>query len=325
MKQEELSTLTCSALIGQAVGDAFGVPVEFLSRAEVRALGIRDMVGCDTPDHPNTKWAAIIPAGSWSDDTSMTLASMASFANCGGRFDPRDQMTQFVNWWENKQYCCLNMPFGLGGSVAKALDRFVRGGDPSECGGREFNTNGNGALMRILPFSLYCIHHGLDEAETAQFAGDGSALTHAHEISRMCCFVWTELLRSLAEEKDLSRAIDRIEAIDYAKYYSPETLDSFRFLTEKRVRSLTEEEIAEDGFVVETLKTALFSLVNSSGFESAILTAVGLGGDSDTSGAVTGTAAGILYGLEKVPERWVLRLQGIGLLLATADSFARSL
>ncbi len=88
----DFEKMTADALLGQAVGDALGVPVEFLSRAEVRDLGVRDMMGLGDEKVRWTRWGDQIPRGTWSDDTSMTMASMASFVRRGGKIDHEDQM-----------------------------------------------------------------------------------------------------------------------------------------------------------------------------------------------------------------------------------------
>ena len=305
MKENSLAEITKSALLGQAVGDAFGVPVEFLSREEVRALHLHDMVGkgCDLVAH--TRWGDSIPKGSWSDDTSMTVASMASFIKNGGKIDHEDQMCQFLNWWHRDEYCCLPYAFGLGGNISAALDRFQAKCPALKCGGRGFMDNGNGALMRILPFSLYCIFHGLDAGETAAVVSDGSAITHGHDISKMCCFIWTEFLRSLSEGGDADTAIDHIEGLALRQWFSDEAVNEVRIIADGKTRLMTEDNICQTGYVVDTLYSALFSMYHADSFESAIMNAVNLGYDTDTAGAVTGTAAGLRYGMDDIPERWL--------------------
>ncbi len=320
---EERIRLSKNALVGMAVGDAFGVPVEFLSRRQVREIGLRDMEGADSELRLETRWGGGIPKGSWSDDTSMAAASFASFIRNKGKIDYEDQMEQFVQWWDHGKYCCLDYPFGLGGNVAEALHRYRLGTPALQCGGRGFMDNGNGALMRILPFSLYCIFNDLDTDRTAEVAGNGSAVTHGHEISRMCCFAWTEFLRALAGEADVNRAVDYIESIPYGKWFSPDTLDALKRLSGKRVRELTEKDIGETGYVVDTLYAALWSIYHAENFETAIRNAVNLGYDTDTNAAVAGMAAGILYGMEGIPKRWLECLKRREWLESLAADFAR--
>ena len=130
--------------------------------------------------------------------------------------------------------------------------------------------NGNGALMRILPFSLYCIFHHLNMEETVTVTGNGSAITHGHEISRMCCFIWTEFLRSLSDGADINVAIDAIEELPYRKWFSEEAVMELEFVTGKKVRQLTEKEICQSGYVVDTLYSALYSLSHAKDYETSI-------------------------------------------------------
>ncbi len=315
--------ITRNALLGQSVGDAFGVPAEFLSRAQVRRLDLSGMTGADTEPRLDSRWGALIPRGSWSDDTSMTVASMASFAENGGEPDYEDQMARFVRWWDRGAYCCLSYPFGLGGNISASLQRFRRGVPALECGGKRRMDNGNGALMRILPFALYCIFRGLGPAETAAVTGNGSAITHGHPISRMCCFIWTEFLRAVAEGRGVDGAVAHIEGLPYREWFSAETAAAAAFVTEKRVRDLTEDDIGETGYVADSLYAALYSMIRGRDYASSVRTAVGLGYDTDTNAAVTGTAAGILYGAAGIPESWLAALRGRGMLEDAAANFSK--
>ncbi len=319
----DFEKMTADALLGQAVGDALGVPVEFLSRAEVRDLGVRDMMGLGDEKVRWTRWGDQIPRGTWSDDTSMTLASMASFVRCGGKIDHEDQMAQFVRWWRGGDYCCIpSFPFGLGGNVSQAMDRYRRGTPALQCGGTDLMDNGNGALMRILPFSLHCIFRGLSRAETARVISDASAMTHAHGISRMCCFVWTEFLRGIAEGAAPAEAARRLQELEYGRWFPAEAVEALAFIPRGETAALGEADIGETGYVVDTLKTALYSLLHTCSYEECILTAVNLGYDTDTGAAVAGTAAGLLYGAEQIPGRWMEKLEGKEILTAAARDFA---
>ncbi len=309
LNQNDRIRIAKDALLGQAVGDAFGVPVEFLSREEVRLIDPYDMMGVDSQLPFSSRWTISIPKGCWSDDTSMTVASMVSFINNHGIIDYQDQLQQFIEWWDHGKYCSFDYSFGLGGNISAALKRYRMGCPALKCGGRQVMDNGNGALMRILPFSLYCIFHQLGQKDTADVTGNGSAMTHGHEISKICCFIWTEYLRSVCETANAEKAIDYIENLPYQQWFSEEAMEAVRFVVRKRIRDLTENDIGQTGYVVDTLYSALFSLYHADSFEKAILNAVNLGYDTDTVGAVTGAAAGIIYGKENIPTRWLTDLR----------------
>ena len=176
--------------------------------------------------------------------------------------------------------------------------------------------------MRILPFSLYCIFHQLSLDETAAIIGNGSAITHGHDISKLCCFIWTEFLRSVSESADTEKAIDHIESIAYQQWFSDEAIEAVKFVTGGKTRELAEYDIGQTGYVVDTLYSALYSLYHAKEFEGAILKAINLGYDTDTVGAVTGTAAGIMYGTENIPARWIECLSRRDYLEDMANRFA---
>ena len=127
-------------LLGLAIGDAFGVPVEFMSRREVRALDLRDMVGRDTNPGFQGRWTDMIPSGAWSDDTSMTIAAMSSIIEKKGEIDWEDIMRKFDDWWFRSQYTSLDFPFGLGSNISASMTRYLNGVPALECGGKAFVT-----------------------------------------------------------------------------------------------------------------------------------------------------------------------------------------
>lgn len=159
------------AIYGLAVGDALGVPFEFLERGSFACEG---MVGYGTHRQPK---------GTWSDDTSMTLATCDSIRVCG-RIDVRDMRARFERWHSDGSYTIDGL-FDIGGTTARALE---------EGEGRkgEFD-NGNGSLMRIAPLAY------ADAAEDE--VGAVSAITHAHETSCRSCVEYVGALREIATGK----------------------------------------------------------------------------------------------------------------------------
>ena len=317
-------TITKAALFGAATGDALGVPVEFLPRNEVRAINPKDMLGCDTPRTFASRWGSIIPAGAWSDDTSMAVAAMASIANNNGDIYFRDVMEQFCQWWENSEYSSLEFPFGLGGVVSEALRNYRNGTPARNCGPTGFHDNGNGALMRIFPFSLYCIFKGLDADATVELINTASGITHGHGISKMGCVIFTVFMRALMTQP-LKSAWKVARNFDYAKYYDMETLAAYTQLLSPNFPNSDDSGIGETGYVVDCLKAAVWSLHRSHNYKGAILTAVGLGYDTDTNAAVTGALAGVYYGYDSIPTRWLAKLRKKDMLEHYAKDFAKAI
>lgn len=229
-------------LLGLAVGDAFGVPVEFMSREEVRKVNLQEMVGNDYEPHFSSRWGDLIPRGAWSDDTSMTIAAMSSIVRHGGQIDYDDIMKQFLAWWYEGKYSSLQFPFGLGRNVGHALDRYKCGIPAPDCGGNGLRDNGNGALMRIFPFSIYCILNDYDDDETLTLIRHAAGITHGHEINAMSCYLYTLFLRECIRTKNLDIAYEQVfcrKASDYSRLFSAETVKAHDMLLKNNFRIKT--------------------------------------------------------------------------------------
>ena len=316
--------ITRAALFGAAVGDALGVPVEFLSRKEVRDINPTEMLGCDTPRTFGSRWGGIIPAGAWSDDTSMAVATMASIAMNNGNIYFNDVMEQFCAWWGNGKYTSLDSPFGLGGVVSEALRNFTHGIPAINCGPTEFTDNGNGALMRIFPFSLYCIFHDLDTVTTVELINNASGITHGHEISKMGCLFFTLYMKALIDGQDCKTAWETARAFDYGRWYSSNAIDAYKNLLSPEFINMGDDIIAENGYVVTTLTAAIYSMLHGNDYESSVLCAISMGYDTDTNAAVTGALAGVYYGFNSIPKRWLDKLLNKTSLIYWTNQFANA-
>lgn len=280
------------SLFGFAVGDAFGVPVETLDRDSVRKLNLKDMT---TGVHNVLK-------GTWSDDTSMVIATMESISNNNGNIDYDDIMNNFIKMKNNGEYTSTGVMFDIGSTTTKALNNYIIDKDILKCGSKEFLANGNGSLMRILPFSLYCIMNNLDDETTKEIINTASSLTHAHDISKMGCYIYTEYLRSIISMKNPFIAFESILEKDY-NCYSKEAKEAYSRLLDETFVEIEENDISSKGYIVDTLESMFYSIINSDDFESSILTAVNLGNDTDTIAALTGSITAIIY-KGVIPQRW---------------------
>lgn len=252
-----------AAIYGLAIGDALGVPVEFETRGTYE---VKTMIGHGTHDQQ---------AGTWSDDTSMTLATCASIKNMG-KVDVEDMRKKFCEWAFEAKYTVDNIVFDMGITTHYALK--------SGKGEADEYSNGNGSLMRIIPLAF-------TEADD-KLISEVSAITHAHQISKDACCEYVSIARKLLEGKDLK------EILAECSGRLPELC------------ALEEDEIKSSGFVIDTLEAALWAIVTTDNFKDALLKAVNLGRDTDTVGAVTGGLAGIIYGYEGIPAEWIETLRG---------------
>ena len=286
---------------GHAVGDALGVPVEFESRESLAKKPVAEMRGYGSYD---------VPAGSWSDDTSMTLALMESLARVG-YYDYQDIMRNFVRWMDKAEFTPTGVMFDIGRATMQALMKSVHGTGPLQCGGMSEHDNGNGSLMRIAPAALF-LYAGKGteaEAEDMQAVHELSMLTHGHPRSMMACGIYVLIALQLLEGRNLPEAIR--EGIRRAKdFYENQPL----FVGEipaycmvwdiERLAKMPDETIKSSGYVVDTLEAVLWCLLNSGSYRECVLKAVNLGEDTDTIAAIAGGLAGLAYGFESIPQEW---------------------
>ena len=182
-------------IMGLVVADALGVPVEFRSRESLKDDPVVDMREYGTYN---------LPKGSWSDDSSMTLATLD---NLKGGYDPEDMIRRFSQWMQNGDYTPYGECFDIGNGTCKAIFRYMRGEKAVLCGGIGPYDNGNGSLMRILPVCLYFYEkqkkEKLSDEEVLCEIHRVSALTHGHYRSCIACGLYFFMVRSVLDEKKL--------------------------------------------------------------------------------------------------------------------------
>ncbi len=184
-----MNDLIKSAVYGHAVADALGVPVEFASREELDGSPVTGMEGYGT--YP-------VPAGSWSDDTSMALCALDVLAD--GECDFDGIMENFVSWYEEGAFTPTGSTFDMGNTCSCAITKYERERIPAaDCGGRDEFSNGNGSLMRIYPFVLYLYLRGM--RDRLDIIGTASALTHAHRRSVIGCIIYAYVMWELIDGK----------------------------------------------------------------------------------------------------------------------------
>ncbi len=258
-------------IMGVVVGDALGVPAEFKRRGEFHIDG---MTGFGSHNRK---------PGTWSDDSSLTLALVDSIAHKGG-IDYNDIMENFLRWYRYAEFTADGEVFDIGNATYRALWRYMKGAKPLECGGTDERDNGNGSLMRILPIAF-------TKANSEEIM-NVSALTHAHRIAKNACLVYVELARRLID------GMDRFSALK-----SVAELCGNELARLQNIADIPENEIESSGYVVHTLEAAVWCLLKYDNYHDAVLAAVNLGRDTDTTAAVTGGLAGIAFG--NIPDEWI--------------------
>lgn len=291
------TTKTLSGLMGLCIGDALGVPVEFTSRAERIKSPVTSMQGYGTYD---------VPPGTWSDDSSLTFC----LAECLCKGFSLDAMANsFSRWYDEAYWTARGEVFDVGNTTFLAIANWKQGIPPLEAGGKTEKSNGNGSLMRILPMA-YC-HKSLTFAELISRVHQVSCITHAHMRSQIACGIYISIAVCLLEGLDPQAAylqgLENIRQIYSTSEYALE-MPHFCRVFSGEIDKLPLEEIRSSGYVIDTLEASLWCFLNSSDYREAVLKAVNLGGDTDTTAAVTGGLAGIYYGVENIPSEWISQI-----------------
>lgn len=251
-----------SCIYGLAVGDALGVPYEFRARGMFECTGMVD------------GGAHRQPAGTWSDDTSMTLCICSSIKRLA-YIDVADISDRFYRWLEDGEFTCDGYAFDVGATCRKAISTGVPAKSYDDCG--------NGSLMRTAPLAL------LDYFDTNKIR-EVSAITHAHPVAKWSCVTLCDILWTIRNSGTPAKWVL------WRKY--------------GYIASRPVEAVKSDGYCEHTLEAALWCFLNTTSYADCVLTAVNLGGDTDTTAAVAGALAGVYYGFEAIPQKWIGQLRG---------------
>lgn len=294
---EKFATRLSGALLGLTAADALGVPVEFRSRTYLDAHPVTDMFGYGTYNQP---------PGTWSDDSTMTWCTLESLA-LRGECDTEDMAERFVRWLTEGYMTPHGELFDIGNATREALERYRNEAVRARLAGLERESaNGNGSLMRILPMAFYV--KGMESLERDQLVEEVSSITHRHPRSILACQIYVELALHLLDGKSAEQAYHNAAAAIADRHAGHAELAAFERLLNGHLPELKREEVRSSGYVVDTLEAALWCLLTTGSYREAALKAVNLGEDTDTTGAVVGGLAGILYGEAGIPTEWLSQL-----------------
>lgn len=284
-------------LWGLLIGDALGVPYEFQHPNNLPPKNQLEM----QPPVGFSRAHAGVPIGTWSDDGAQALALLASLlANAGLNLD--DFARRLINWYEHGYMAVDYAVFDVGVQTATAIRQLQRGVPPEQAGGADEYDNGNGSLMRVLPLALW--HQGSD-AELVQLAQQQSLVTHRHLRAQICCALYCLWARGLlnGDERAYENAVATLR-----KIYT-ENADAYAEL-EFYIRPDDEPIGKGSGYVVDSLRSARMVLSHENSYEAVVKAAIALGNDTDTTACIAGGLAGIKYGIQAIPERWMQVLRG---------------
>lgn len=295
---ENLNYNIKSALFGVAVGDAMGVQVEFKTREAILEKPVTDMTGYGTYNQP---------PGTFSDDSSMTFCLAEALTH---GFDLKKIGQNFVKWYYENFWTARGEVFDIGIATREAIVRIFKGEQPEFAGSIEASSNGNGSLMRILPLLFYIKE--LPISERYEITKKVSSITHGHIRSVISCFYYLEFAREILLGKDKFEIYQKLQT-EIPKFLNsllinPHELSLFDRLLKDDISELPASEISGSGYVLHSLEASIWCLITTDHYKDATLKAVNLGEDTDTTAAITGGLAGLVYGFDTIPKNWVAQL-----------------
>lgn len=301
-------------LMGFVVGDAMGVPLEFKSREELLKKPVTKMMGYGTHN---------VPEGTWSDDTSMLIATIDSI-NAKLTIDLDDIALKFVSWKYHADYTPYKEVFDIGTICNSAITKYnEQRENPTACGLKDIMSNGNGSLMRILPIAYYAIEKKLKDFEIIDLVKNVSSITHAHPISQMGCYIYVRFVMFLLNGKDKFSAYSMTKCVDYSMF-GDEAVEAYSRLIKDDITKYKLKDIKSTAYVVDTLEAAIWVLLKSENYKETIIGAINLGQDTDTIAALTGAMSGIVYGYEQIPEQWLEKIARKEYLMDIFEEFSEN-
>lgn len=283
-----------NSLLGVAIGDALGVPVELVSRNFLKKHPVLDMTGFGTHKQPK---------GTWSDDSSLTFCLAESL--CNG-YDLQNIAQSFIKWLQNAHWTPNNQVFDVGHATSKAIEKLIQGVSPLNAGSTQENDNGNGGLMRIVPLAFYLKDY--DIKYRFNIVKEVTGITHAHLRSTLCSFLYIEiclqLLTTENKREAYYEAVYNVNEFCKNSYELEKESLHLKRVLDYLIEDIPENEIYSSGYVVHSLEAAIWCWLKEDSYSDIVLKAVNLGDDSDTTAAIAGGLAG-LHLTDGFPNNWL--------------------
>ncbi|AYN00829.1 ADP-ribosylglycohydrolase family protein [Chryseobacterium sp. 3008163] len=288
-----------AGIFGVCIGDALGVPVEFKKREDLKKSPVTGYL-------EYMSWNQ--PKGTWSDDSSLTLCLAEVLAK---GYDLEKIGESFVKWNKYGHWTAHGRLFDIGGTTRHSIARLIKGESAKFSGNIFEEDNGNGSLMRILPLAFYLKDEENIE-KLYQIVKEVSSITHGHFRSVFACFIYVIFAIELIKQRDKKEAYHHVQkfVLEYAEFqgFNLNEIKLFERILMNDISKYSVDEIRSSGYVLHSLEASLWCFLNSESYSEAVLKAVNLGEDTDTTGAITGGIAGIYYGFENIPEEWIAEL-----------------
>jgi ADP-ribosyl-[dinitrogen reductase] hydrolase len=320
-------------LLGGAVGDALGAPVEFLSMPEIISRfgpdGIRDFA------------SAYGRVGAITDDTQMTLFTAEGVLRAAVRYEnkgicdiPSVVHHSYLRWLktQGERSTSQIIPVAMDGWLIGLHSLWNRRAPGGTClfslGGTQHlgdiaqnDSKGCGGVMRVAPVGLVT---GTDEA--FELGSQVAALTHGHPSGSLSAGFLAYLIRRIVNGASLEDAMIAAKEVLTANQNHEEVLEALeaaeQYAASRDLNALREGRLGDGWIAEEALSIAVYCALLFRNFEGSVVAAVNHAGDSDSTGAITGNICGALYGVESIPDRWVGQLELRSEITEIADDLA---
>jgi ADP-ribosyl-[dinitrogen reductase] hydrolase len=279
----DTSTKIRTSLLSLAICDALGGPVEFHARGTFPQI---------TSMQPNHNFS--LPAGAWTDDTSMALCLADSLIN-SSRFSETDQASRYVRWLQTGYLSVTGTCFDAGNATRVAVSIWASGGGLDEIRSALDRTMccGNGSLMRVLPVALM---YWSTPGTARDYARRSSLTTHPHRLCQEACELYVYLITTILGAADSCVCLEKADLVLALRDWDYENQELHLVFATGSWVNKDEREISSSGYVLHTLEAALWVFLRTHSFEEGAIMAVNLGDDADTVAAVYGGIAGAWYG-----------------------------
>ncbi len=352
MTKEQIQDKCRGSLVGGAVGDAFGYPVEFVESFEKIKSIYGDDDGITRYDLSYPWLDDYYSIALFSDDTQMTLYTAEGLleAQRSGRQIVPTICYSYLAWYGHqvgrKVKICyesefakipeLNQRRAPGNTCLSALAAINNGKEPQN------SSKGCGGIMRVAPIGIYGATHEWPLEQTAKIAGEVAELTHLHPLSTYASSAQAVIIQlcistqeTVVSETFKTIVEQSLEVVSSVYGADAPYVDDFQRIIRKAIRLednlLRDWEIIENGLgggwvAEETMAIAVFSVLRHiDDFNACMICAVNHGGDSDSTGAVAGNIIGAILGYDAIPEKFTSKLQSLNILKQTADNLCKRL
>jgi ADP-ribosyl-[dinitrogen reductase] hydrolase len=209
---------------------------------------------------------------------------------------------RYVAWWRTGKYSPTGHHIDIGTTIHRALKSFECYGDAASAGPKDDYSSGNGSIMRLAPVPIaFLEQYHTDFRNFVKMAIESSLPTHGSDMCLSACAALAVMLAALAS------GVSKNDVL-HPKWPVWMKLEEVHPIHESIVNVINgsylhknAREIRGSGFVVESLEAALWAFESSDSFEEAVLKAVNLGEDADTTGAICGQLAGAHWGESGIP------------------------